>query len=178
MKNVFALAVLGVFGSAVLCTSVRANVARPLPDIFLSVLAEVKAKTRLLVLLPTELPTPFSDAKDAIVDKATAEEYAVSLYYKVDVGNAGFAAGFTAKNDPNYSPRDLPNVRAVKLAAGMVGFFRPVSFGGSCAPANIWWEQRHALYQIQLNLPSSLSEKRQQRIVTTVANSAILAGPR
>jgi hypothetical protein len=178
MRNVFALAVLVVFGSAVLCTSVRANVARPLPDIFLSVLAEVKAKTRLPVLLPTALPAPFSDAKDAILDKVTADEYAVSLYYKVDAGNAGFAAGFTAQNDSKFSPRELSNVRAVKLATGMVGFFRPVSCGGSCAPANIWWEQRHALYQIQLNLPSSLTEKRQQRIVTTVANSAILAGPR
>jgi hypothetical protein len=87
MRNVFALAVLGVFGFAVLCTAVRANGARSLPNIFVSVLADVKAKTTLAVLLPTDLPTPFSDAKDAIVDKATANEYAVSLYYESDGGN-------------------------------------------------------------------------------------------
>jgi hypothetical protein len=63
MKNVFALALLGVFASAVLCTAVQANVTGSLPDIFVSVLAGVKAKTRVPVVLPTELPRPFSDAK-------------------------------------------------------------------------------------------------------------------
>jgi hypothetical protein len=63
MKNVFALALLGVFASTVLCTAVQANVTGSLPDIFVSVLAGVKAKTRVPVVLPTELPRPFSDAK-------------------------------------------------------------------------------------------------------------------
>jgi len=178
MKNVFALALLGVFASAVLCTAVRANVAGSLPDIFVSVLAGVKAKTRVAVLLPAELPRPFSDAKHASVDKATADEYAVSLYYELDVGNAGFAASFEATNNPHYSPRELGNVREVKLAGGITGFFRPVSCGGSCAPANLWWEQGAVLYQIQLKLPSTFREKNQQGIITAVANSAILAGPR
>ena len=50
--------------------------------------------------------------------------------------------------------------------------------GGSCSPANLWWEKAAALYQIQLKLPSTFSEKKQQGIMTAVANSAILAGPR
>jgi len=178
MKNAFALALMGVFASTVLCTAVRANVAGSLPDIFLSVLAEVKAKTRVPILLPTELPKPFSDAKHARVDKTTAEQYAVSLYYELDGGNAGFAAAFEATNNPRYSPRELGNVREVKLAAGINGFFRPVNCGGSCAPANLWWEQGAVLYQIQLKLPSTLRENDQQGIITAIANSAILAGPR
>jgi len=178
MKNVFALALLGVFASTVLCTAVRANVAGSLPDIFVSVLAGVKAKTRVPVLLPTELPRPFSDAKHASVDKATADEYAVSLYYELGVGNAGFAASFEATNNPHYSPRELGNVREVKLAGGITGFFRPVSCGGSCAPANLWWEQGAVLYQIQLKLPSTVRGKNQEGIITAVASSAILAGPR
>ena len=178
MKKGFALALLGVFSSTVLCTAIRANVAGSLPDIFLSVLARVKVKTRVPVLLPTELPRPFSDAKHASVDKATTDEYAVSLYYELDVGNAGFAASFEATNNSQYSPRELGNVREVKLAGGLTGFFRPVNCGGSCAPANLWWEQKAVLYQIQLKLPSTLPERNQQRIITTVANSAILAGPR
>ena len=178
MKNVFVLALMGVFASTVLCTAVRANVAGSLPDVFLSVLAEVKAKTRVPVLLPTELPKPFSDAKHASVDKATADQYGVSLYYELDAGDAGFAAAFEATNDPRYSPRELGNVREVKLATGINGFFRPVNCGGSCAPANLWWEEGAVLYQIQLKLPSTLREKDQQGIITAVANSAILAGPR
>src|SRR5262245_55007615 len=177
MKNVFALALLGVFASTVLCTAVRANVAGPLPDIFVSALAEVKANTKVPVLLPTELPGPFGSAKHAIVEKATAGEYAVSLYYELGVGDAGFAAWFGATNNP-YSPQELGNVRQVKLAGGITGFFRPVNCGGSCAPANLWWEQGAVLYQIQLKLRSDLREQKQQGIITAVANSAILAGPR
>ena len=103
---------------------------------------------------------------------------AVSLYYELDVGDAGFAASFDGTNKPNYSPRELGNVREVQLASGITGFFRPVSCGGSCAPANLWWEQRAVLYQIQLKLRSALAENKQRGIITAVADSAILAGPR
>ncbi|MFZ0321109.1 MAG: hypothetical protein WAL56_18420 [Candidatus Sulfotelmatobacter sp.] len=178
MTKVFALALLGVVAFATLSTAVRANAAENLPNVFLSVVAGVKAKTRVAVLLPTELPRPFSDAKHASVGKATADGYAVSLYYDLGTGDAGFAASFEAANNPRYSPRELGNVREVKLASGVIGFFRPVNCGGSCAPANLWWEQGAVLYQIQLKLPSTLDEKDQQGIITAVANSAIVAGPR
>ncbi len=177
MKKVY-LVLVGVFASTVLCTAVRANVAGALPDIFVSVMAGVKAKTRVPVLLPTELPKPFINAKYAKVDKAAADEYEVSLYYDLDAGDAGFAASFEAISNPHYSPRELGNVRKVKLAGGITGFFRPVNCGGSCAPANLWWEQGAVLYRIQLKLPSTLREKNQQGIIIAVANSAILAGPR
>jgi hypothetical protein len=175
MKNVSALVLLGVL---VLCTAPRTNAAGSLPDVFLSILGGVKAKTKVDVLLPTELPRPFSDAKHANVDKATPEEYAVSLYYELGAGDAGFAASFEATNNPRYSPQELGNVREVELATGITGFFRPVNCGGSCAPANLWWKEGSVLYQIQLKLPSTLREKNQQGIITSVANSAILAGPR
>jgi hypothetical protein len=153
-------------------------VAGSLPDILVSALAEVEANTRVPVLLPTELPKPFGHAKHAIVEKVSAGEYAVSLYYELDAGEAGFAASFEATNNPLYSPRELGNVRELKLANGITGFFRPVSCGGSCAPANLWWKQGAVLYQLQLKLPSTLREKNQQAVITAVANSAILAGPR
>jgi hypothetical protein len=156
----------------------RANAGVSLPEIFVSALAEVKAKTSIPVLLPTELPRPFGDAKHATVEKATPDEYAVALYYELDVGNAGFAAFFGAKNNSAYSLRELPNVRKAKLTRGIVGLFRPVSCGGSCTPANLWWEQAGTLYQMQLKLPSILGDKKQQMMITAVANSAILAGPR
>jgi len=103
MKNVSSLALLAVVASTVLYTVVRANAAGPLPDIFRSVLTEVKAKTKVPVLLPTELP--FYDVKHAIVEKAIAGEYAISLYSELDEGNAGFAASFGASDNRPYSPR-------------------------------------------------------------------------
>jgi hypothetical protein len=156
----------------------RAHAARSLPRVFGSVLAEVKAKTSIPVLLPTELPRPVDNAKHAVVEKTTTDEYGVALYYELEAGDAGFAAFFGARNESPYSPRELGNVREVKLTRGIVGFFRPVSCGGSCAPANLWWEHGGPLYQIQLKLASTLSAKKQQRVITAVANSAILAGPR
>ena len=164
------------------CLSSKPSLAlpaeKPLPKVFVSILAEVKAKTNLSVLLPTELPKPFSDAEQAEVSEVKGDQYSVVLYYELGVGNAGFAASFSAEKNASYSPRELPNVQAVKLADGIVGFFRPVSCGGSCAPANLWWEQGAVLYQIQLKLPPTLSEKNQQSTIVAVADSAILAGPR
>jgi hypothetical protein len=176
MKSLSSLALLGLLASNVLYAAVLANAAGPLPDIFRSVLTEVKAKTKVSVLLPTELP--FYDVKHATVDKAAAQEYAISLYFELDEGNAGFAASFGASDNPRYSPQELPHVREVKLATGITGFFRPVNCGGSCAPANLWWKEGSVLYQIQLKLPPAMPEQSQQRMITAAANSSILAGPR
>lgn len=152
--------------------------AEPLPKVLVPVLAEVKAGTSIPVLLPTDLPRPFSDAERAVAEKVKEDEYTVVLYFKLQEGDAGFAASFGAKKNVRYSPRDLPNVQEVKLAGGVTGFFRPVSCGGSCAPANICWEHGDTLYDIQLRLPPALGKKKQQKIMTQVSNSAILAGAR
>lgn len=154
------------------------NSTRSLPESLAPALREVKAKSRVPVLLPSELPEPATKAKHAVVEKAAADEYAISLYYDVDSGDAGFAASFAAQTNPKYHPQHLGSVRRVELSRGIRGFFRPLSCGGSCAPANLWREEDGVLYQIQLKLSSSLSEHDQQNIIAATANSSILAGPR
>ena len=156
----------------------QAKSGRPLPSIFVSVLPEVKAKSRVPVLLPTELPRPFDEAKQALVVRVAAKEYAISLFYELGIGDAGSAAFFAADASPNYDPRGLPGLQEVKLARGMRGYFSPVSCGGSCGPANLWWGQAGTLYQIQLRLPATLGENDQEKTIMAVADSAILAGPR
>src|SRR5664279_6217910 len=52
--------------------------AVPLPEALASALAEVKAKTHLAVLLPSELPRPLAKAKSATVDSASEDEYAIA----------------------------------------------------------------------------------------------------
>jgi hypothetical protein len=152
--------------------------SKSLPEAFISVLPEVKDKSQLPVLLPSELPETIGRAKHARVAKAFANEYAIDLLYRLDTGNAGFAASFSGEAHANYSPQELPNVSEVKLAHGNRGFFRSITCAGSCAPANLWWEDGGILYQIQLRLSSSVSEQDQEKAITAVANSAILAGPR
>lgn len=149
-----------------------------LPETLVAVLPEVKAKSQIPVLLPSELPQPIEKAKNALVEKASANEYTISLYYELGVGDAAFAASFSAQTTPNYNPRDLKGIHEVKLVRGIRGFFEPIRCGGSCSPANLWWEDRGILYQIQLNLPSSFSEQKQQDVAVAVTVSAILGGPR
>lgn len=170
------LVAIGCFANGKLATAQGSD--SPLRDVFVSVLPQVKAETGIPILLPTRLPKPLIDAKQVRVAKATRNEYAVILCYELGVGDAGFAASFSAENDARYSPAELPNVRKARLAAGTVGFFRPVSCGGSCTPANLWWQQGATLYQIQLKLSSTLKENEQQKTITELANSAISAGPR
>jgi hypothetical protein len=155
-----------------------ANPAKSLPRIFASVLADVKAKARIPVLLPSELPKPIAEATLPVVGTTSEDEYNISLYYKTVGEGILFAAFFKANRHPDYEISDIGNVSEVKLSRGLVGYFRPVGCGGSCAPANLWWEDDHILYQIQLKLSPTLPEDAQQRTIIKVANSAILAGPR
>jgi len=151
---------------------------KSLPEPFASILPKIKAKSRIPVLLPSDLAQPASGAKHAVIEKASDKEYAIILFYKVGIGDAGFAAFFQAQRDPDEDLQAPPNVREVELSHGLRGFFRPVGCGGSCAPANIWWRKGRVLYQIHIAFPSTLREIDQQKAIIAVANSAILAGPR
>ena len=155
----------------------QAESDKSLPEVFHSVLPEIKSKSHVPLLLPNKLPKPIGRAKHAVIQKVAANEYAISLYFELGIGDAGFAAFFSGEAAPKYSPRELGNISEVTLANGIRGYFRPISCGGSCAPANLWWEDGGILYQIQLSLPIA-SEPDQEKTITAVANSAILVGPR
>jgi hypothetical protein len=94
--------------------------------------------------------------------------YNISLYYSEIGSNATYAAGFSASRQIF---RDLGD--PATLANGIVGEFRPVSCGGSCAPANLWWEQNGVLYNIQLKLSNTQDEREQQKILVELANSSV-----
>jgi hypothetical protein len=151
---------------------------RAVPPVLESALTQVKGKSIIPVLLPSVLPGDIETVRHVLVAKATSREYEISMYYKLGVGDAGFAGLFSAQANPGYTPQELPNVREVELAHGIHGYFRAVSCGGSCAPANLWWNEGHTLYQIQLVLPSDYSDFIQKHDMVMTADSAILAGPR
>jgi hypothetical protein len=146
--------------------------------VFNSLLPQIKEKTKVPVFLPSGLPQPIGKAKYSVAENLREDEYAISLYYKLGIGDAGFAASFAGQDDAKYRAEELQNVKKVKLARGAKGFFRPVSCGGSCAPANLWWMDGGVLYQIQLKLSPTTSELDQENEIIAVANSAITAGPR
>lgn len=153
---------------------------KALPKIFSSVLPQIKPKSRVPILLPNELPQPIAKAKHAVIGTAEADNYGIALYYErePDGGYFGFAASFGGEQKPKFHPQELPNVEPVNLAHHLHGFFRAVSCGGSCAPANPWWEENGILYQVQLELSTSLSDEDQEKTIVAVVDSAIVAGPR
>lgn len=146
--------------------------------VFESVLPRVKEKTKLPVLLPSDLPQPLGKAKYSVIQAVRADDYEISLYYELGIGDAGFAAFFSGQAHANYRPEELGDIQEVKLARETRGFFMPVSCGGSCAPANLWWVDNEVLYLIQLKLPSTLNEREQEKEIVAVVDSAIIAGPR
>jgi hypothetical protein len=131
--------------------------------------------------------------------EADATGYSVSLDSSCPSdGNAGFVASFEGTLKPGaLSPYD-PSVRRrlaavsaalrfegglprydpssgdkrVKLARGIKGVFSPVSCGGSCAPAALWWRERGVWYEIRVHDHPTPED------MTAVANSAILGRPR
>jgi hypothetical protein len=147
-------------------------------QVFKSLLPQIKEQTKVPVFLPSDLPQQIGKAKYSVAGDLQADKYEISLYYELGIGDAGFAAFFTGQADAKYRPEELPNVKEVKLARGTKGFFWPVSCGGSCAPANLWWMDGGVLYQIQLKLPATMSERDQENMIIAAANSAITAGPR
>lgn len=102
---------------------------KPALAVFASVLPQIKKRSHVPVLLPSELPSPISTAKYAVIDGPEADKYAVTLFYErqSDGGYFGFAAFFSGEGKPNFSPQELSNVEPVNLTRHLRGFFRAVT---------------------------------------------------
>lgn len=153
---------------------------KPPLAIFASVLPRIKKRSHVPVLLPGQLPPPIAKAEHAVIGTAEADKYGIALYYErqPDGGYFGFAASFSAERKSKFDPQELLNSEPINLARHLRGFFRAVSCGGSCAPANLWWEENGVLYVIQLQLSPEMSDRSQENAIVAVANSAIMGGPR
>jgi hypothetical protein len=139
--------------------------------VFRPALEQIQPQTRIPIVLPSKLPSAIPERDIKLAWGEVREDgYFISLYFSEPAVNATFAAGFGAST---RILQDLPNTRRVALSGGRTGMFRPVSCGGSCAPANLWWEQNGVIYQIQIKLRSNSTEKDQERILVETANSTV-----
>jgi hypothetical protein len=143
--------------------------------VFRPALEQIQSQTRIPILLPSRLPSAISERDIKLASGEVREDgYFISLYFSEDASNAVYAAGFGGSTRI-FGLQDLPNTRHVALSGGRTGMFRPVSCGGSCAPANLWWEQNGVMYQIQIKLGSGSPEKGQEKILVDTANSMMTA---
>ena len=151
-----------------------AQAKEPAP-VFKPALEQIQSQTRIPILLPSKLPSHIHERDIKLAWGTVSEDgYFIALYLTEPGSNASFVAGFGGST---RVLRDLPNTRPVALAGGRTGTFRPVSCGGSCAPANLWWEQNALMYQIRMTLRSTAKEADQQRILVETANSTVIARP-
>lgn len=132
--------------------------------------AQLGSSVVVPVYLPTRLPADTSAKVTSAVGARTAHGYTVTLYYLVGAGDVGYA-GMVSGSANTFA--SLPNTKAVQLANGTAALFRPVSCGGSCAPANLWWQASNYEYSIQLSLPSRMASKAQLAQLLVVANSMV-----
>jgi hypothetical protein len=140
--------------------------------VFAPALEQIESKTHIPILLPSKLPSGIPESGIKLASGEVRKDgYFISLYYSEDA-NASYAAGFGGSTII-LQDRDLPNSARVALSDRRTGIFRPVSCGGSCAPANLWWEQNGVMYQIQVKLSPDLPEKDQRKILVETANSTV-----
>lgn len=79
------------------------------------------------------------------------------------------------KQEPEVEKRR--GMRRVVLRDGTPGWFSPVSCGGSCAPATLYWQTSRASYWLQMRLPSTVSKSDQLRQLVDAVNSSELVLP-
>jgi hypothetical protein len=147
---------------------------RPAAELFREILPEIRSKTRVVILLPSELPAPLKE-KDIhlVVGKGEADKYEVSLYYDEPGVGANFVGYFAG--EASHCSHGLG--KKVALSNGVSGYFSAKTCGGSCSPSQIEWSQNGVLYTLQLKL-SVNTAREAERAVTSTANSAIQGGAR
>ena len=169
MKSILCVAVIVTFFG---CNSLLAQANKP-ASVFRSALDDIRGKTHIPILLPSTLPPIIRESEIKLaVGEVREDGYFISLYFEGIGSNASYAAGFGGSTR-TFRATELGNTLTVALSLGRTGIFRPVSCGGSCAPANLWWERDGAMYQIQIRLSSDTPEKDQQRILVQTANSIV-----
>jgi len=169
MKRIFFCGVLFTYFGF---SSLFAQPSAPAP-VFKSALEDIRGKTRIPILLPTRLPSIIAEGEIKLAyGEVRKDGYFISLHYEEIGSNASYAAGFGGETS-TFRLTELGNTKSVALSRGRTGAFRPVSCGGSCAPANLWWEQDGATYDIQIKLSSDTPEKEQEKILVETANAIV-----
>jgi hypothetical protein len=132
---------------------------------------EVKEKSGLPVLLPQKMWTGLRPSHLFPSGGASEGSYSLGIEAARHCGgaNACFIVSFNATRGGKFSFK-----RKVDLTHGITGRFRPVSCGGSCAPAFIQWKEFGVLYEIE----NKAVGKHEKRWMVKLANSAIRHGPR
>jgi hypothetical protein len=107
---------------------------------FSRVVSDVCAKSRIPIYLPPVLPRngPIDDWSSSLTNQQTMDirsrSTSAANYGRNNATYNGMVSGFAAPEET------LPDDIAVRLNSGAVAQFIPIRCGGSCVPANLWWQ--------------------------------------
>jgi len=150
-----------------------ANALHPVQS-FKTVLPKIKLQTKVAVLLPATLPTAGVSPRLYATGTGSAKGSDLELAGAPGCrgADACFIASFVATKGgklPNQS-----NFVKLTLAGGDPARYHPITCGGSCAPATLWFTHQGVLYTWQLkDAPGNA-----KTTMSKAADSAIAAGPR
>jgi hypothetical protein len=126
--------------------------------------------TTVPILLPSSIP-PARTQRLYPSGSAGPRSWGLSLATRPRCGGATacFFASFGARRG-----RTLPRPANLALANGVRAHFKPITCGGSCSPATLWFVHRGVLHDWQLTEPPAGG----RRAIARLASTAIAAGPR
>ena len=136
-----------------------------IPRLFATQLERAHAQTEVPILLPQTMRSDFRRHFPEGRARAGAWRFDIGAARNCRQATACFVAEFKAVRDGRPRGR-----KAIRLARGRTGFYRPLSCGASCSPPRIQWRERRARYSIQAKV--------RKRELVRMANSAIRNGPR
>jgi hypothetical protein len=142
-----------------------------------SALLQVNRKTKVPVLLPSKLPLKVDKEPLYAHSESEVDSYGITLGTEPDCGVNACLVGIFQATRSSEAPHADEVDKLVNLAAGIKGYYTAKSCGASCAPPQIQWMYRRALYTIQFKVDGKDAQEDEANIVE-MANSAISSGPR
>src|SRR5437868_2037834 len=97
--------IVGISICIVAIASTNASAADKPSNVFQSALAQVKTKTQVAILLPSELPAPIKERDIHFsIGKAELNKYEIALYYVAGAGDAAFVGYFSGDANGQLHP--------------------------------------------------------------------------
>jgi hypothetical protein len=146
------------------------GIASP-PTIFKKKLAKVKTKSGIDVFLPSKVRVFVKPSR--VFGAATASDgvytFELDAARSCHGANACYLASFTGAKG------EKPALgKKASLTGGRTGYWKGITCGGSCSPAEIQWLEGDVLYSIATKGVG----KKEKATLVKLANEAIKAGPR
>lgn len=139
--------------------------------VFRKQIASIKKSSKVPVILPASLPFGGKVPKLYPVGGGTKNSWTLVLTGAPNCGGADacFLASFGAVRGGK-----LPAKANLKLAGGQAAFFKDVTCGASCSPAEIWFVYHGVLY----TYAHKDAPRNTKTVLARLAAQAIAAGPR